>query len=182
MLALVGALAACGGKDNNNSNAAAGANLDTSSIKMGRVNYAAHGTKSFAVVVVAMAGDKIAGASIDEFQYLGKDVAKGVPNSEATGDGDFGTNVKDPTLVLASKRDNADYYSEHMKEAGGATKTVYENYGAIENFVVGKTVAELEDLLSKKSAEEMVDAVSGATLQDTKGYVTAIVDAAKTVK
>src|SRR5690606_3400022 len=117
-----------------------------------------------------------------EYQFLSTDVAKGVPNSDKLGDGEFGTNYKDPSIVLASKLDNSDYYSKNMKEKAGATKTIEQNFKAIEKYVVGKTVAELESTLKSKSAEQMVDAVSGATLADTKGYVTAILEAAKTVK
>jgi major membrane immunogen (membrane-anchored lipoprotein) len=185
VLVLVFTLAACAGGGSQKavtSGSGGDGSADTSAIKMGRINYAPHGTKSFAVVVVAMQGDKIVGASIDEYQFLSTDVAEGVPNSDKTGEGDFGTNFKDPNVVLASKRDNAEYYSEHMKEAAGATTPINESYDAIEKYTVGKTVAELEDVLGKKSAEEMVDAVSGATLVDTKGYVTAIVEAAKTIE
>src|SRR5690554_2944979 len=39
-------------------------------VDMGRVQAAPHGDKSFATVVVAMNGDKIVGASLDEFQCL----------------------------------------------------------------------------------------------------------------
>ena len=44
-------------------------------------------------------------------------------------------------------------------------------------FAVGKTISELEDVAAKGA--EAVDAVSGATLVDTAGYLSAIVDAAK---
>lgn len=179
-LVLVFGLAACSNNDNGNDSGSA--SMDTSDIKMGRINYAPHGTKSFAVVVVAMAGDKIAGASLDEYQFMKSEVAKGVPNSDALAEGDFGTNYKDPNVVLGSKRDNTDYYSNNMKEKAGSTVPIHENFDKIEQYVVGKTIAELEDTLAKKSPEEMIDAVSGATLADTKGYVTAIVEAAKTVK
>jgi len=150
----------------------------SSDIKMGRVEYAAHGTKCFAVAVVAMDGDKIVGASIDEYQFMSTDVATGVPNA----DGDFGANFADPKMVLASKKTNAEYYSEHMKEEAGSTVRLDENYAAIEKYVIGKTVAELEKTLSGNDATQMVDAVSGATLVDTKGYVSAIVAAAKAAK
>lgn len=151
---------------------------DSSPVKMGRVEYAAHGTKCFTIAVVAMQGDKIVSASLDDYQFMSTDVAKGVPNS----DKDFGQNYKDPKMVLASKKANAEYYSEHMKEEAGASTPVDESLVAIEQYVTGKTVAELEDELSSKSAEQWVDAVSGATLVDTQGYVKALVEAAKSVK
>lgn len=181
ILLLAFGLAGCGG-GNNNDSASASAALDTSEIKLGRVNYAPHGTKSFAVVVVAMAGDKIAAASMDEFQFMSKDVAAGVPNADALGEGEFATNFKDPSVVLASKMDNAEYYSKLMADKAGSKVALDENFAAIERFTVGKTVAELEKLIQDKSPEQLVDAVSGATLADTQGYLTAILEAAKTVR
>ena len=154
------------------------ATSEKTTIKMGRAEYAAHGTKCFTVAVVAMAGDKIVGASIDDYQFLGKDVAKGVPNS----DKDFGKNYKDPAMVLSSKRANAAYYSENMKKEGGATIAIDKNFDAIESYAAGKTAAELDGTLSEKGKDKMVDAVSGATLKDTYGYVSAIIAAAKNVK
>ena len=53
--------------------------------------------------------------------------------------------------VLASKDDNAEYYSKMMAEKGGSTNTLDENYAAIQDYVVGKTVAELEEILKKTS-------------------------------
>ncbi|HZK24725.1 MAG TPA: hypothetical protein VFC74_04980 [Oscillospiraceae bacterium] len=147
-------------------------------IKMGRVEHAAHGTKCFAVAVVAVQGDTIVGASLDEYQFMSTDVATGVPNADA----DFAKNFADPAVVLASKRANADYYSEHMTEAAGATKRLDEQYDTIEAYVVGKTVAELESTLSENDGAGMIDAVSSVTLVDTKGYVEALVAAAKAAK
>ncbi len=147
-------------------------------VKMGRTEYAAHGTKCFTVAVVAMQGDKIVGASIDDYQFMGTDVATGVPNSDA----EFGQNYADPAKVLASKRANADYYSEHMTEEAGATKRLDTSWDEIEQFVVGKTIAELEDLLANNDSTQILDAVSGATLADTHGYLEAILEAAKTIK
>lgn len=169
LLSMVGIVAGC-------SDGEAGAAED---IKIGRVNYAAHGDKSFAVTVVAMQGDKIVGASIDEFQFLGEaDGVVPVPNSE----GAFGEGYADPAVKLASKVDSTEYYSSHMAEAAGSTVPIHENYMAIEKYVTGKTISELEDVLSDNSAEEMVDVVSGATLADTAGYVKSIIEAAKTAE
>lgn len=150
----------------------------TEPLKMGRVEYASHGTKCFNVTVVVMQGDKIVGASLDEYQFMGTDVATGVPNS----DKDFGQNFADPTKVLASKRANADYYSEHMAEEAKATKRLDVSYDEIEQFAVGKTVAELEDILNKNDKTQILDVVSSATLVDTHGYLEAILAAAKVAK
>lgn len=154
----------------------------TGELKIGRVNSAPHGDKSFAVAVVAMDGDKIALASIDEFQFLNTEEAGvvGVPNS----DGAFGENYKDPKVVLASKVDSTEYYSKHMKEAAGSTVAIHDNYAAIEDYVTGKTIVELEAELkaNEGTPEKMIDVVSGATLADTYGYVTTFVEAAKAAK
>ncbi len=145
-------------------------------IKLGQVDYAAHGTKSFAVMTVAMQGDTIVAAHIDEFQFLAAGDAVGVPNSDA----DFGQSFPEGK-VLASKRANVEMYSENMAKAG-STNALDVNYAAIEAFVTGKTIAELESAIESKTAEEMVDAVAGCTLVDTLGYVQGLIEAAKTVR
>ncbi|MBZ2174439.1 hypothetical protein K8M07_04175 [Schnuerera sp. xch1] len=151
----------------------------TEDIKMGRANYAAHGDKSFAVAVVAMQGDTIVGASLDEFQFLPADqIAAPVPNS----DGEFGENYKDPNSVLGSKITNNEYYSTHMAEEANATNTYAENINAIESYVKGKTVEELQTLVNNNEASDVIDAVSGATLADTSGYIKAIIEAANNVE
>lgn len=147
-------------------------------LKFAQIQSAPHGTKSFAVTTVVMQGDKIAIAYIDEFQVMPKDQTTGVPNS----DGDFGAAFADPATQLGSKRVNTKYYSDHMKEANGATVTIDKNFDAIQEFAQGKTIAELEKAIDGKTAEQVVDAVSGATLVDTSGYLQAIIEAAKAAK
>ena len=142
-------------------------------ITLGQSIFAAHGTKCFAVITVAMDGDKIADAYIDEFQMLTAGEAVGVPNSEAM--------IPVEGQVLASKRVNAEMYSNNMKKAG-STVAINANFDAIEAYVAGKTVAELEAEFGAKTAEEAIDAVAGCTLADTLGYVNGIIAAAKTVK
>ena len=144
-------------------------------VKIGQVHYAAHGTKCFTVLTVAMQGDVIADAYIDEYQFMAEG-SIGVPNS----DSDFGTSYPEGK-VLASKKVNADAYSENMKKAG-STIHLADNFAAIENYVTGKTVAELEAEIAGKDAAAMVDAVSGCTLVDTLGYVSGLIEAAKSVK
>jgi len=148
------------------------------SIRIGKVEYAAHGTKCFTVAVVAVAGDVIVDALVDDYQFISTDVAIGVPNS----DKDFATNYADPKIALASKRLNTEYYSNNMKTKGGSTIAIDKNLDAIQAYVKGKTITELEATLSSKTKEQMVDVVSSATLVDTDGYVAAIVAAAKAAK
>ena len=79
-------------------------------VKIGVVQYAAHGTKCFAVMTVVLQGDVIVAAHIDEYQ-IGAGMV-GVPNSE-NGFGGFADGK-----VLYSKRVNAEAYSTNMQKAG----------------------------------------------------------------
>jgi len=142
-------------------------------VQLGQVIYAAHGTKCFAVITVAMEDGKIADAHIDEFQMLTAGEAVGVPNSEAM--------IPVEGQVLASKRVNAEMYSNNMKKAG-STVAINANFDAIEAYATGKTVAELEAEVAGKDAAAMIDTVAGCTLADTLGYVNGILEAAKAVK
>ena len=172
-------LAACSGSADQTASAAPAASSDQP-IRLARMAAAPHGTRSFAVIVVALQGDTIVGVSLDEYQFMSTDVAVGVPNSDALDEGGLGSNYADPTVVLGSKRENTDYYSSHMAEAAGATVPIDENYDAIEAHVTGMTVAELEEEVNGfSSGEDAIDAVSGATLADTRGYLEAILETAK---
>ena len=146
---------------------------EASAVVIGQTQYAAHGTKCFAVLTVAMEGDTIVAAHIVEYQFMSAETSVGVPNSDA----DFGTNFPEG-MVLASKRVNNEAYSANMAGAG-STVALADNYAAIEAFVTGKTVADLEAEIEGKTAEDMVDAVSGCTLVDTLGYVQGLIEAAK---
>ena len=144
-------------------------------IKLGQVQYAAHGTKCFAVMPVVLEGDKIVAALIDEYQ-VGAGMT-GVPNSE-NGFGGFADGK-----VLYSKRVNAEAYSTNMQKAG-STVALDVNYDLIQAFCIGKTVAELELAIVGfgGEAQAAIDAVSGATLADTLGYLQGLLAAAKAAK
>ena len=142
-------------------------------VTLGQVVFAAHGTKCFAVITVAMEGDKIAAAYIDEFQPMDPAAATVVPNAETI----FGTEGN----LLASKRLNSDLYSANMTKAG-STVALADNYAALEAFAAGKTIAELEAEVIGKEATAVVDAVAGCTLVDAQGYLTGIIEAAKAAK
>ena len=150
-------------------------------IVTGQTLAAPHGKQSFAIVTVAMQGDKIADTFVDEFQYVPSSSFGGVPNS----DSDFGKTTKAGT-VLGSKRANDTAYSDLMKKEAKATHTWQENADAINNFAKGKTIAELEaataTLEGKTKKSDITDVVSGATFADTQGYLKAIIDAAKLAK
>ena len=141
-------------------------------IKLGQVQWAAHGTKCFAVMTVVLDGDVIIAAHIDEYQIGSGNV--GVPNSDA----DFGANFPEGT-ALYSKRVNAENYSASMASKGGSTVALDVNYDLIQAFCVGKTVAELEAAIAPMDAASAVDAIAGATLVDTLGYLQGLLAAAQ---
>lgn len=144
-------------------------------LRIGQMEYAAHGDKSFAVTTVVLDGSTIAVAYIDEYQFMDAETAVAVPNS----DKDFGEKYADSKKVLGSKRLNNDTYSANMADHGGSTIALADNLDAIQDYVKGKTVAELENLIYNNSAEAVVDAVSSATLADTSGYIKSVIEAAR---
>ena len=140
-------------------------------IQLGLAYGAAHGTKCFSQAYAVVRGDTIVAAHIDEYQFM---AGKGVPNSDQT-EG-FAAGYADPAKPLVSKRVNNAAYSKNMAERGGATVALATNYDIIQNFTVGKTIAEVEAVAAQDNA---VDAVSGATLADTAGYLKLIAQAAR---
>lgn len=106
-------------------------------VTIGQVQFAAHGTKCFAVITVAMQDGKIAAAYIDEFQFMSPEGVTPVPNSD-TG---LASYVVEGS-VLISKRLNNETYSNNMATKAGATKTLLDGYQTIEAFVVGMSIAE----------------------------------------
>jgi len=144
-------------------------------LKLNMAIGAAHGNKCFSTAAVLTDGDKIILSWIDDFQFGSASDVTGVPNSDDTEN--FGAGYADPTNVLFSKRVNADYYSNLMNSKAGATVRIDDNYNAIQNHVNGMTIADATALAGK--GEAAVDAVSGATLADTAGYVGLIVEATK---
>ena len=145
-------------------------------IVLKQVYAAPHGDKSFASVVVAMQGDKILDAVIDEYQFVDAGDWKGVPNA----DGAFAEAFAEGK-TLVSKRQDSEIYSQMMTEKAGSTVSIADNLDAIGDFAKGKTVAELEDTI--KELEDLgedgnvADVISGATLKDAGGYLGAIVKA-----
>ena len=142
-------------------------------LKVGKVEWAAHGNKCFTIAFVVLEGDTIIRAYIDEYQFLPAAEAVGVPNSDVANG--FAADFANPERVLASKKVNSDYYSNNMARAG-STVSIADNFRA---FAEGKTIAELENILASYSKTDLVDTVTGATLVDTDGYLRAIVEAAK---
>ena len=151
---------------------------DVSKLSLNQVDGAAHGTKCFTVTTVLTDGDKVVLSWIDEYQFMGEGETGvvGVPNSDAG----FGDNFPEGK-VLASKRESNVYYSANMAAKAGSTVELAKNYDAIQDYCNGKTVAELKELVAKE-ATAVVDAVSGATLADTAGYIQTVIDAVSASK
>lgn len=143
---------------------------DGTDVKLGQVDAAAHGDKAFAEAVSLVQGDTLVAASIDEFQFMGADTAGLVPVPNS--DKGFGEGYAEG-VALASKSVNSDMYSAMMKEKAQATTPWLSSMEAIESFLAGQKIADVK--------AKGPDAVSGATLVDTAGYVQAAVSAAKAV-
>ena len=93
---------------------------------------AAHGTKCFTLAAALTDGENIVLSYLDDLQFMSTaDGVTGVPNSDA----DFGADYAEGK-VLASKRENAAYYSENMAKAG-STVAIDANFDAIQNHVNG---------------------------------------------
>lgn len=152
----------------------ANAASDQNQIVIKQLDTAPHGKQAFAVTTVAMRGDKILAAKIDEFQFMDKTTkgVKGVPNS----DGAFGKNVK-KGQILVSKAENDKLYSDLMKKEGKATKDRLDSLNAIQDYAKGKTAKQLL-ATAKKNSKMQKKVISGATLVDTNGYVKSIASAA----
>ena len=151
---------------------------DASKLSLHQVDGAAHGKQCFAVTTVLTDGTQVVLTWIDEYQFMSKEEngVVGVPNSDAS----FGEKFPEGQ-VLASKRQSNVYYSAHMAEAAGSTVALADNYNAIQSYCNGKTAAELKDLVAK-DATAVVDAVSGATLVDTAGYIKTVIEAISSTK
>ena len=134
---------------------------------------APNGSGSVGIVTVALQGDKIVAVHIDELQWMDA-TSVGVLDAE----GDL-TKGFPEGKVLASKLVNDESYSGMMAAYAGSTVTIANNYAAIEAFCVGKTVAELEAAIAGLDTTTAVDAVSGATLVNTLGYLQSVLQAAK---
>ena len=146
-------------------------------IQLGQVQFAAHGAQAFAVITVAVQGETIVSALIDEFQVMSGEGVVGVPNSDQA----FGGNIvgNEDGKVLGSKRVNNAYYSGNMASRGGATQELAASWDGIQAFVAGKTISELDQMIFPKESAEVTDIVTSSTLTDTKGYILGILAAAR---
>lgn len=141
-------------------------------LQLGQTLGAAHGTQCFTQAYAAVWNDTVVAAYIDDFQFVDTSMdLPGVPNS----DGELAQGFAEGQL-LTTKRTIAPAYSKIMAEHGGATLTIDANFDAIQSYAVGKTIAELE---TAAADPKIVDAVSGATLTDTAGYLGVIAQAAR---
>lgn len=149
---------------------------DDNQIVIKQLDTSPHNNESFAVTTVAMKGDKILAANIDEFQFVKKGT-KGftaVPNSNS----DFGKKGYKKGQMLISKANNDQAYSDLMKKVAKSTKSREESLNDIESYVKGKTATELlKTARQNKAMQKKI--ISGATLASTNGYVKSIANAAQ---
>ncbi|MDO5293839.1 MAG: FMN-binding protein [bacterium] len=155
-----------------NSDTTATYNGDLSALTL-KVSYGKpHGTKSFGTGAVLTDGTKVILSYIDEFQFLtNEDGVVGVPNSDA----DFAAGYADG-VVLASKRVNNKYYSDLMVSHAKSTVAIEDNFNAIQSHVNGMEISAVTALAAE---EKPVDAITGATLADTAGYLNLLVETTK---
>lgn len=66
-----------------------------------------------------------------------------------------------------------------MTEKAKSTVSIADNYKAIQDFAKGKTIDELKEVVDGAEDGKAIDAVTGATLVDTKGYLQAIINTAE---
>lgn len=151
-------------------------NFSEEDIVLRRALSAPHGEGAFARVAVVTQGDTILAAALDEFQYFDEEGFNSLPNQD--GDQEFKEGSLDGK-ILGSKLENNEEYSKLMTEKADSEVSISDNFRAIEDFVAGKTIGEIEDLIADSEDGKAIDAISGATLVDAKAYLTSIVDAAK---
>src|SRR5690625_2520250 len=137
-------------------------------IVLRRALSAPHGEGSFARVAVVTQGDTILAAALDEFQYFDEEGFNALPNQD--GDQEFSQGSKDGK-ILGSKLENNEEYSKLMADKADSKVSISDNFRAIEDYVAGKTIGEIEDLIAESEDGKAIDAVSGATLVDTKAYL-----------
>lgn len=147
---------------------------DEEPVKVGRVHYAGDHDTGFKVVAVAIQGDKIVDVSIDEYYLF--DEASGAKDV-TLGKGSFKQNYPEGK-VLGSKRENSAIYSPKM-EVAGSTQTIEESFSALEEYCIGMTVSELEDLLNDHDADSIMDVETGSTLTSNHDYLKGVLLAAK---
>lgn len=143
---------------------------DGADLKIGRTLAKAHGESAICSAVTLVQGDTIVATNIDEFQFMASTTAGIVPVPNS--DKGLAKSIVEGS-VLASKALNNASYSEMLKTKGNATQPWLTSMQAIESYVAGKTPADA-------GKAKGPDAVSGATLVDTAGYIQAATAAAAT--
>ena len=145
---------------------------DTSDLSIQVAYGAPHGEDCWGIAAVITDGENIILSYIDEFQFTDSTAdVEGVPNS----DSDLATGFVDG-VILISKRVNTEYYSQLMVDYAEATVAIDANYDAIQDYVNGMSI---DDVVALSESDDAVDQVTGATLEDTAGYVALIAEAAQ---
>lgn len=156
IVAFVFLLAACNGKE--------------ADLKLGHAFYATEDDGGIKVVAVVLDGEEIIDVFLDELYFFNEDDNA----KELTGGNGRLSNGYAEGKVLGSKRINTKIYTKSM-EVAGSKQQISESYDAIEKYCIGKTVADLEDVIN----DGEWDVISGSTLTGNLGYLQAIVEAAK---
>lgn len=138
-------------------------------VSMVQTLYAAHGANAFSITTILVRDDTVLLSYLDEYQFFNNTVVTPVLSP---------SNVLN-NLALASKRENSEYYSSLMAEAGNATQTIIQNYKGIESFTQGKTLEEISTVLADNQNEEIYDVISSATLTSSYNYLVSYMNALK---
>ena len=161
-----GALTACAGRSSSSSSASSQAG---GTVTLRRGYGVTHGEKCFGQAVVATAEDgTILAVSVDDYQFMDATTEGLAPVPNA--DKDFGQGFA-AGKTLISKSDNDEVYSALIKKSANSTQNWLASIQAIEAYCVGKT--------PNKIQSAGTDAVSGATLVDTNGYLKLIAQVAQ---
>lgn len=148
--------------------------------RLGVAYYNAHNGAIAAAAAVVDADGKILAAYLDDVFLV--DLNQGYEGLPAVDSNRVTDYLANPAYTLASKKYkvNSDIYGAAMA-ARGSTVLPADNLTKIQEFAVGKTVADLEAIMAKSSADakEEIQAASGATFTDNQRYLNTIVLAAK---
>jgi len=149
--------------------------------RLGVAYYNAHNGAIATAAAVVDADGKILAAYLDDVFLV--DLNQGYEGLPAVDSNRVTDYLANPAYTLASKKYkvNSDIYGASMASKAGSTVLPADNLTKIQQFAVGKTIAELEAVMAKSSvdAKEEIQAASGATFADNQRYLNTIVLAAK---
>lgn len=167
-------LVSCGGTPQTSPTPLSTPSSGQTGLQLGMAYGAPNGSDCFGHAYVAVQGDTIIAAFLDEFQFMDTRLdLTYVPNS----DSDLAAGYAQGQ-ALASKRDMTEYYSRLMVDYAKSTVPIHENFNAIQRFTTGKTIRQVR-AVAEGGKTAAVDTVSGATLVNTANYLALIAQAAE---